>query len=217
MSKRNNPAPRSRPELAPTVDGVAVSDGLVGFMYQLLETEMGGVQVYRTALQCAVNPDLVTEWSKYLAETERHVVIARGLLEKLGMDPDREVPARLICRHLADGLVQAMLEALATGTRAEAQLTAAECVVNAETKDHMNWSLLGKLARTVEGPIGEALHAAYREVEVQEDHHVYHSTGWARELWAEALGLPAVLPPPEERQEVESQLEAAQAKASARA
>ncbi len=43
------------------------------------------------------------------------------------------------------------------------------------------------------------LKAAFEEVEDQEDEHLYHSTGRARELWIESLGLPAVLPPPEER------------------
>lgn len=174
---------------------------------------MGGVQVYRTALQCAINPDLKKEWSKYLSETERHVVVARDLLTQLGMDPDAEIPARLLVRHQADGLVQVMLEALASGTPSEAQLTAAECVVNAETKDHMNWSLLGMLADKSTGEAAAAMKAAHDDVETDEDHHLYHTMGWARELWAQALGLPAVLPPPEETRHVESAMSAARAKA----
>ena len=31
-------------------------------LYQALETELGGIQVYQTALQCAVNADLKHEW-----------------------------------------------------------------------------------------------------------------------------------------------------------
>jgi hypothetical protein len=30
-----------------------------------------------------------------------------------------------------------------------------------------------------------------------EDEHRYHTTGWGRELRIEALGIPAVIPPPE--------------------
>jgi hypothetical protein len=212
--KNGNGNTVERPNPSPTPDGPA--QGLAGLMYQLLETEMGGVQVYRTALQCAINPELFSEWSKYLAETEHHVVVARSLVEKMGLDPDMEVPARLVCRHLADGLIQAMMESRAAGTPAEAQITAAECVVKAESKDHMNWELVGLLAKQTDGPAGEALRAAYEEIEPQEDHHVYHTTGWARELWVQALGLPAVLPPPEEKQDVESAMEAQQAKESAR-
>jgi hypothetical protein len=185
---------------------------VANLLYQLLETEMGGVQVYRTALQCAVHPELVKEWSKYLAETEHHVVVARRLLADCGLDPDAQVTARLPVRHSAEGLVKVMLEALAIGTPTEAQLTAVECVVNAETKDHQNWSLIGRVAKQSASAMASAMKAAYDEVEADEDHHLYHSQGWARELWVEALGLPAVLPPPEEEQNVDTAIDAARAR-----
>lgn len=38
------------------------NDQLQQLLYEALETEMGGVQVYRTALKCAVNDDLKEEW-----------------------------------------------------------------------------------------------------------------------------------------------------------
>lgn len=206
----DTPSPTT-PPAAPTSPPVAAdaSQARLDLLYQLLETEMGGVQVYRTALACALDPNLKKEWAKYLAQTERHVIVARGMLDKLGLDPDAERPARLLCRHDAEGLVNLMLEALAAATPAAAQLCAAECVLKAELKDHQNWSLLGKLARGYGGPGGDAMRAAYVEVEHEEDHHLYHSKGWARELWAQALGLPAVLPPPEEQRDVESAVEAA--------
>lgn len=31
-------------------------------LYQALETEMGGIKIYESAVQCAVNPDLKKEW-----------------------------------------------------------------------------------------------------------------------------------------------------------
>jgi hypothetical protein len=46
------------------------------------------------------------------------------------------------------------------------------------------------------------LREAVEEVEDEEDEHLYHTKGWARELWIEALGMPAVLPPPEEEKDV---------------
>jgi rubrerythrin len=33
-------------------------------LYQALETEKGGVEVYKTALRCALNEDLKEEWGK---------------------------------------------------------------------------------------------------------------------------------------------------------
>jgi hypothetical protein len=55
---------------------------------------------------------------------------------------------------------------------------------------------------------------AYEQVEGEEDEHLYHTTGWTRELWIQALGMPAVLPPPEEIKKVDTVIEAAQAKKS---
>ena len=31
-------------------------------LYQALETELGGIHVYQTALQCTVNAELTQEW-----------------------------------------------------------------------------------------------------------------------------------------------------------
>jgi hypothetical protein len=188
--------------------------GMKDLMYQLLETEMGGVQVYRTALKCAINDDLREEWTEYLQQTERHVAVARALLGKLGLDPDAELPARTLCRHNAQALVKLMLEALTIATPEAAQVTAAECVVSAETKDHANWELVKLLAKKTEGTLGAVLMAASEEVEEDEDHHIYHSAGWSRELWVDALGLPAVLPPPEEQEDVDTAIGAAEAKES---
>ena len=167
-------------------------------LYQLLETEIGGVEVYRTALKCVVNEELREEWTKYKAETERHVDIARDLLVALGLNPDAEVPARAVVRTIGEALVASMERALKDGDRETAQLAAADCVIEAETKDHQNWELVGVLARSATGDAKKALEAAHDEVEVEEDHHLYHSKGWGRELSIEALGLPAVFPPPEE-------------------
>ena len=57
-----------------------------------------------------------------------------------------------------------------------------------------------------------ALKDACSQVEEQEDEHLYHSTGWTRELWIDSLGMPAVLPPPEEQKDVKTAIGAARAK-----
>ena len=51
-------------------------------LYEALETEMGGVQVYKTAIRCAVNEELKEEWEEYLQQTEKHVEIVRDLCQK---------------------------------------------------------------------------------------------------------------------------------------
>ena len=182
-------------------------------LYQMLETELGGVQVYTTALECVVNEDLEEEWTKYLQQTERHVEVVRQLLQKLELDPDAETPGRKVVRHIGESLVQAMQIALASGGEPEAaELVACECVVFAETKDHTNWELLSKyVQKAAQGKEQDVLAAAMAEVEDQEDEHIYHSKGWCRELWIQSLGMPAVLPPPEEERKVKTALGAAHA------
>jgi hypothetical protein len=137
------------------------------------------------------------------------------LFTKLKLDPYLETPGRLVVRYLGASLVQAMQMALTSAPPAAAQLVACECVVNAETKDHLDWELIGKCADKLDGDAGKLLMDAYLRVEDQEDEHVYHSKGWCRELWIESLGLKAILPPPEEVQDVKSALEAAKAEQSA--
>ena len=180
-------------------------------MYQALETELGGVKVYETALRCAVNPDLKKEWSGYLAETRHHVEVVRDAFAKLGLDPQAQTPGRKVVGHIGASLVQAMEMALASGEPGAAELVACECVVLAETKDHTNWELIGHVGKNTAGDDAKVLRAAYEEVEDDEDHHLYHTTGWCRELWIEALGFEAVLPPPEEIKQVETAIGAARA------
>ena len=177
-------------------------------LYQALETEMGGVEVYRLAVLCARNEDLKEEWTRYLAQTERHVEIVRGIFEKIGLDAEATTPGRLIVRDKGKGLVSAMQKALKDAPQA-AQIVAAECVVDAETKDHANWQLIGALAEKASGPAKAALSEAYAQVEDEEDEHLYHTRGWCRELWLESLGMEAQLPPPEEERDVKSAGEAA--------
>ncbi len=181
-------------------------------LYQALETEKGGVQIYTTALRCAVNEDLKEEWSKYLEQTKAHVQIVSDVLKGMNLDTEVETPGRKIVRHIGDSLVQAMEMALRGPDLAAAQIVAAECVTLAETKDHLNWGLIGEIAKASSGDLAALLKEAHDQVEPEEDEHLYHTSGWTRELWIEALGMPAVLPPPEEEQDVETAIEAAQAK-----
>jgi len=181
-------------------------------LYQALETERGGIEVYRAAIRCALNEDVKQEWEEYLEQTENHERILLETFQKLNLDPAKETPGRQVVRHVGKSLVKAMEMALASGPPEAAQLVACEMVVEAETKDHHNWELIGEAAKKLKGPEAKALKEAHDEVEDEEDEHLYHSAGWARELWIESLGMPAVLPPPEEEKEVKTAIGAARAK-----
>lgn len=189
---------KSEPAITPQVD----------LIYQALETELGGVEIYTTAIGCAQNDELREEWEKYLEQTKTHVEIMRKVCTDLGLDPDRETPGRQVVRHIGKSLVGAMLLAKGGGAPEAAEIVAAECVTLAETKDHSNWGLIGQLADHSSGKEQKVLIAAYDRVEDEEDEHLYHTSGWARELWLATLGLPAQLPPPEEEEDVQSEEEA---------
>lgn len=180
-------------------------------LYQALETEAGGIKVYETAIGCAVNDDLREEWTEYLGETKNHHRILLGVFEALGLDPAAMTPGREVVAHIGSSLVKAMEMAKSAGDPDAAQLVAGECVVHAETKDHMNWELIGLVAEKTSGPAAKVLKEAYEAVEKDEDHHLYHTTGWTRELWIDALGFPAVLPPPEEVKNVQTAIGASRA------
>ena len=179
-------------------------------LYQALETEIGGVQIYTTAIRCAENDDLKEEWEEYLEQTKNHVTIVEDVLTRLDLDPNQETPGRKVVRNIGEALVQSMEMALSEG-QPGAQLVAAEAVVLAETKDHQNWHLIGEVAKKAKGDVAKVLKEAYEEVEHEEDEHLYHTKGWARELWIESLGMKAVLPPPEEVKKVETAIGAARA------
>ena len=180
-------------------------------IYQALETELGGVQVYETALRCAVNDDLRKEWNEYLDETRRHVQVVTRVFETLGLDANTMTPGRKVVKHQGEALVEAMEMALSAGDPVAAELVACECVVLAETKDHTNWELIGLVGEKGQGDTAKVLRAAYESVEQDEDHHLYHTMGWCRELWIQSLGFPAVLPPPEEVRQVETAIGASRA------
>jgi len=183
-------------------------------LYQMLETELGGVQIYTTALRCVENEDLKEEWEEYLEQTQNHVTIVQDTMRKLGLDAQEQTPGRKVVRHIGESLVQAMEMALKEGEPGAAQLVATECVVLAETKDHQNWHLLGEVVKKAKGDVAKALKEAHEQVEDEEDEHIYHTKGWSRELWIESLGMKAVLPPPEEVKDVETAIGAARAEQS---
>jgi len=189
-------------------------DHLKELLYQALETELGGVEVYTTALRCVENKELKEEWEEYLDQTKKHVEIVKDVMDTLGLDPKEETPGRKVVRHIGQSLVKAMEMALDSADKSAAEIVAAESVVLAETKDHLNWQLIGEAAKKASREVARALKAAHEQVEDEEDEHLYHTVGWARELWIEVLGMTDVIPPPEEVKDVETAIGAARAQQS---
>jgi hypothetical protein len=187
---------------------------LTALLYEALETEMGGVEIYETALRCATNVELKEEWQKYLAQTRNHVEIMRDILGKMKLDPEKQTPGRKVVGHIGKSLVKAMEMAMEAADPSAAQIVAAECVTLAETKDHLNWELMSQVVKKAKTEAAAILKDPVEQVEGEEDEHLYHTAGWTRELWIESLGMPAVLPPPEEEKDVKSAIGAERAKQS---
>ncbi len=182
---------------------------------QSLEHEMGGVKIYEMALDCAQNEDLKEELEKYLDQTRSHVQMLEEVCNSMKIDAHLQTPGRRIVRAVGEGLLEGMRLAKSGGDPKAAEIAACEAVVLAETKDHLDWELLRKCAEHLTGAKADTLKSACDTVEDQEDEHLYHSKGWCRELWIDALGLKAVLPPPEERKHVKTAISAARAEQAA--
>jgi rubrerythrin len=187
------------------------SKQLTELLLQALETERGGIQIYTAAIRAAQNEELKKEWQEYLEETRTHEQILTRVFGELGMDTEQRSPGRSVVAHQGKSLVAAIVLAMDTADPAAAELVAAECVVLAETKDHQNWELIGHVAKHATGGEAKILKTAFDAVEKDEDHHLYHTKGWCRELWIQSLGFPAVLPPPEEVKQVETAIGASRA------
>jgi rubrerythrin len=180
-------------------------------LLQSLEHERGGVKIYQAAIDCALDEKLKEELEKYLEETEKHVTMLSEVMETMGIDVEMQTPGRQVVAHLGRSLLEAITMAAKSGPPEAAELVACECVVLAETKDHLDWELLAEASKKLKGEDAKALKEAVAEIEEEEDEHLYHSKGWCRELWLQSLGMRAVLPPPEERKHVKTAIGAARA------
>jgi rubrerythrin len=183
---------------------------------QSLAHENGGVSIYSAAVEAAQNPELKQEFGRYLEQTRKHVRILQEVCQAMGLDPSERTPGCGVVDSIGQALVKAIERAREAGDAQAAELVACECVVLAETKDHLDWELLGEVAGKLKGNAKQALQSAYEEIEDEEDEHLYHSKGWCRELWLQSLGMKAVLPPPEERKHVKTAIGAARAEQSRR-
>ena len=190
---------------------MAVSPQIKELLLQSIEHELGGVILYQTALEAVINDELREEWERYLEQTQNHVDVLAEACLTLGIDPDEMTPARKIVQHNGKSLAVAIKMALAANDPSAAEIVACECIVLAETKDHFNWELIAKCANELPPEQSDAFLQAYRQVEEEEDEHLYHTKGWCRELWFRALGFNAELPPPEEERDVRTAVEAAKA------
>ena len=115
-----------------------------------LETELGGVQVYEAA-GCVRNDDLRSEWEHYLEQTRHHVELVEEALGLSGSIPPPRRPAEKSSAIPAKRWSRRSPSPKPSATAEQAQVVAAECVTLAETKDHLNWELIGEIVKRSPG------------------------------------------------------------------
>lgn len=165
-------------------------------LLQALEIERGSVRVYESALEVAVDSRLREEWRRYLEETRRHERVVQRLLAELGLEA-HESPGRAVTRALGESLVGAIRLARNRDAPEAAQCVACECILLAETREHLNWELICAAAQSSDRSELRGLRAASASVQDEEDEHLFHGAGWCRELWLQRLGLAPLDPRPE--------------------
>ena len=114
-------APRPDPSTTPTTpQGETMSKArydshqLNDLVLQMMETELGGEQVYRTALTCAVNPDLKKN-GRLSARNPDPPGRGAQPVRHLGLDPTPSRPRAGWSKHIGESLVKAMQLAKARG------------------------------------------------------------------------------------------------------
>ncbi|WP_051237643.1 hypothetical protein [Ottowia thiooxydans] len=170
VSKTNNPA------------------ALKELLLQMMETGIGGMSIYTTAMRCTDQPDRKAQWQAWLKQAGRHQEIISDLCHASGVDPSELSAGRTVAKHLGEGLTTAMKMALAIGDSETVQRVACECVLLAETRQQQNWAALEEAECTVPGPLQEAINARVKEAANAQARQVQETAKWLCDSWRHILG-----------------------------
>jgi rubrerythrin len=145
---------------------------LMDKLSEFLAVEKGGVKLYQTALHQVRDPEVRNKFEEFYNQTRKHVEILDRVITHLGGDPTYMSPGAKLAEQKAESLLKTMAQG-DSASPAEVELNAIENIVIAETKDHADWELLGKIARrTDDSRLSEVLKPAVDEVEPEEDEHL---------------------------------------------
>jgi rubrerythrin len=153
---------------------------LMDLLSEFLAVEQGGQQLYEKSLELVFDNEVKTKFREFLKQTMTHQKVLTEIINKLGGNPHSQSHTAKIATQKAAALLRTMGDSGLT--RDQNQLNAMENIVLAETKDHADWELLGKIARQTTDPgIREALAPAAKTVEQEEDEHL----NWTRKKLGE--------------------------------
>jgi rubrerythrin len=172
---------------------------LLDHLSEFLAVERGGKMLYQAALSIIQNPDVLRQFQKFYEQTAHHEEVLTRVITELGGDPAHmssgarlaEMKARslLDTMNSPDGLrrtngapAETTAEETFVPSSTLAELNAMENIVLAETKDHADWELLGKISRqSSDERIRDVLKPVVSDIENQEDEHL----NWTRQKLAE--------------------------------
>jgi rubrerythrin len=147
---------------------------------EFLAVERGGLKLYERALQIVKDSAVSQKFREFREQTRTHESILLRVISQLGMDPTYVSPGAKVAQEKAEALLNTMSETDGLAPKA-VEINAIENIVLAETKDHADWEMLGKIARQSDDPkLRDVLKPAVSEVEPQEDEHL----NWTKEQMA---------------------------------
>jgi len=147
---------------------------------EFLAVERGGLKLYDRALQIISDAEVSRKFRDFREQTRNHESILLRVINELGMNPSYVSPSAKLATEKATALLNTMNSPDGLTPKA-LEINAIENIVLAETKDHADWEMLGKIARqTDDSHLSDVLKPAVSEVEPQEDEHL----NWTKEQMA---------------------------------
>ena len=159
---------------------------LMDVLSEFLAVEMGGQKLYEKALGLVSDSEVRSKFHEFHRQTIKHQKVLADVINKLGGNTRTQSPGAKVATEKAQALLRSMD---GNGlSKDQAELNAIENIVLAETKDHADWELIGKIARqSNDDRLREVLGAAASEVEQEEDEHLNWTRKKLGELQMEAL------------------------------
>ena len=159
---------------------------LMEVLSEFLAVEMGGQKLYEKALGLVSDSEVRSKFHEFHRQTIKHQKVLADVINKLGGNTRTQSPGAKVATEKAQALLRSMD---GNGlSKDQAELNAIENIVLAETKDHADWELIGKIARqSNDDRLREVLGATASEVEQEEDEHLNWTRKKLGELQMEAL------------------------------
>ena len=121
---------------------------LMDVLSEFLAVEMGGQKLYQKALTLVSHSEVKTKFREFHRQTIKHQKVLTDVIHQLGGNTRAQCAGAKVATEKAQALLKSMDgNGLA---KDQAELNAMENIVLAETKDHADWELMGKIARQVE-------------------------------------------------------------------